>query len=87
MKIQQRPNRGQSWQEDKQLKIKGQVNYCFIGGTVSAISGGKFANGAYTAAFQHLFNAEATAKAKAMLAQVSMNGEESSLSMIEQVER
>ena len=28
------------------------------GGTVSAISGGDFANGAYTAAFQHLFNQE-----------------------------
>ncbi len=29
-----------------------------IGGTVSVISGGKFANGAITAAFQQLFNAE-----------------------------
>ncbi|MGJ8635178.1 MAG: hypothetical protein ACSHX7_14775, partial [Luteolibacter sp.] len=29
-----------------------------IGGTVSEVGGGKFANGAYTAAFQHLFNAE-----------------------------
>jgi RHS repeat-associated protein len=29
-----------------------------IGGTASAIGGGKFANGAYTAAFQHLVNAE-----------------------------
>ncbi|GAA5484840.1 hypothetical protein Hsar01_04090 [Haloferula sargassicola] len=29
-----------------------------IGGTASAIGGGKFANGAYTAAFQHLLNAE-----------------------------
>ena len=30
-----------------------------IGGTASALGGGKFANGAYTAAFQHLLNAEA----------------------------
>lgn len=30
-----------------------------VGGTVSALNGGKFANGAYTAAFQHLLNAEA----------------------------
>lgn len=30
-----------------------------IGGTTAALSGGKFANGAYTAAFQHLLNAEA----------------------------
>ncbi len=29
-----------------------------IGGTASALGGGKFANGAYTAAFQHLLNAE-----------------------------
>lgn len=29
-----------------------------VGGTVSAIGGGKFANGAYTAAFQHLLNME-----------------------------
>ena len=30
-----------------------------VGGTASALGGGKFANGAYTAAFQHLVNAEA----------------------------
>jgi hypothetical protein len=30
-----------------------------IGGTASALAGGKFANGAVTSAFQHLFNAEA----------------------------
>jgi hypothetical protein len=30
-----------------------------VGGTASAVGGGKFANGAYTAAFQHLLNAEA----------------------------
>jgi uncharacterized protein (TIGR02594 family) len=30
-----------------------------IGGTASALGGGKFANGAYTAAFQHLLNNEA----------------------------
>ncbi len=29
-----------------------------VGGTASALGGGKFANGAYTAAFQHLLNAE-----------------------------
>jgi hypothetical protein len=29
-----------------------------IGGTASALGGGKFANGAYTAAMQHLFNEE-----------------------------
>ncbi len=29
-----------------------------IGGTASAVGGGKFANGAYTAAMQHLFNEE-----------------------------
>ncbi|NJM39220.1 MAG: RHS repeat-associated core domain-containing protein, partial [Akkermansiaceae bacterium] len=29
-----------------------------VGGTTSVIGGGKFANGAYTAAFQHLVNAE-----------------------------
>lgn len=31
-----------------------------IGGTASALAGGKFANGAVTSAFQHLFNQEAT---------------------------
>jgi RHS repeat-associated protein len=31
-----------------------------IGGTASVLGGGKFANGAYTAAFQHLLNAEFT---------------------------
>ena len=35
-----------------------------IGGTASALGGGKFANGAYTAAFQHLLNHEAVAKAE-----------------------
>jgi hypothetical protein len=35
-----------------------------IGGTVSAIGGGKFANGAYTSAFQHLTNAEGGAHAR-----------------------
>lgn len=33
-----------------------------IGGTASVLAGGKFANGAVTSAFQHLFNAEATRK-------------------------
>ncbi len=32
-----------------------------IGGTASAVGGGKFANGAYTAAMQHLFNEETRA--------------------------
>jgi hypothetical protein len=32
-----------------------------VGGTASAVGGGKFANGATTSAFQHLFNAEAHA--------------------------
>jgi RHS repeat-associated protein len=31
-----------------------------VGGTVSVIGGGKFANGAYTAAFQHLLNEESS---------------------------
>ena len=35
-----------------------------IGGTASALGGGKFANGAWTAAFQHLLNSEAVAKAE-----------------------
>jgi hypothetical protein len=34
------------------------VRAAVIGGTVSALGGGKFANGAVTAAFQHLFNHE-----------------------------
>jgi hypothetical protein len=34
------------------------VRAAVIGGTVSALGGGKFANGAVTAAFQHLFNTE-----------------------------
>ena len=33
-----------------------------VGGTASALGGGKFANGAYTAAFQHLLNAEGGAQ-------------------------
>jgi hypothetical protein len=45
-----------------------------IGGTASAVGGGKFSNGAYTAAFQHLLNAEASsfyysAKVKSILSQ------------------
>ncbi|MBB5351958.1 hypothetical protein HNR46_002197 [Haloferula luteola] len=32
-----------------------------LGGTASVVGGGKFANGAYTAAFQHLLNAEGAA--------------------------
>ena len=33
-----------------------------VGGTVSRITGGKFANGAVTAAMAHLFNQEASAR-------------------------
>jgi hypothetical protein len=33
-----------------------------IGGTAAELSGGKFSNGAWTSALQHLFNAEATKK-------------------------
>ncbi|PWQ95272.1 hypothetical protein [Leucothrix arctica] len=33
-----------------------------VGGTISRVSGGKFANGAITAAFTHLFNAETAKK-------------------------
>ena len=33
-----------------------------VGGTASVLGGGKFANGAYTAAFQHLLNAEIAQK-------------------------
>jgi uncharacterized protein (TIGR02594 family) len=43
-----------------------------IGGCVSAIGGGKFANGAYTAAFQHLLNAELIPKAKTLNAAEDM---------------
>ncbi len=39
-----------------------------VGGTASAIGGGKFANGAYTAAFQHLLNAEAPEQLDKLLA-------------------
>ena len=38
-----------------------------MGGTISRITGGKFANGALTAAMAQLFNAEASAKARAEL--------------------
>ncbi|MGO0309661.1 RHS repeat domain-containing protein [Endozoicomonas acroporae] len=40
----------------------------FIGGTVSELTGGKFGNGARTAAMAHLFNAEGANIAKNMLA-------------------
>lgn len=53
-----------------------------IGGTTSVLSGGDFANGAYTAAFQHLFNAEARRlsqayinKRLATIQQKALNGE------------
>jgi hypothetical protein len=35
---------------------RGAVSAATVGGSVSAISGGKFANGAITSAFQYLFN-------------------------------
>jgi hypothetical protein len=38
-----------------------------IGGTASALGAGKFANGAWTAAFQHLLNAELTAKPRRLI--------------------
>jgi uncharacterized protein (TIGR02594 family) len=38
-----------------------------IGGTASALGGGKFANGAYTAAFQHLLNNETIPRARLLL--------------------
>lgn len=38
-----------------------------IGGTASALGGGKFANGAYTAAFQHLLNSELRPAPKRLL--------------------
>ena len=38
-----------------------------IGGTASALGGGKFANGAYTAGFQHLLNAEMWSAPKRLL--------------------
>jgi hypothetical protein len=38
-----------------------------VGGTASVLGGGKFANGAVTAAFQHLFNAELAAIERAKL--------------------
>jgi len=44
---------------DSYGEIGGTVVTIVVGGTVSEISGGKFANGAVTAAYIHLFNAEA----------------------------
>ena len=38
-----------------------------IGGTASALGGGKFANGAYTAAFQHMLNAEIIPRARLLV--------------------
>ncbi len=38
-----------------------------VGGTASALGGGKFANGAWTAAFQHLLNAEVGKVSKGVL--------------------
>jgi hypothetical protein len=38
-------------------QVLGTLQAAFIGGTMSVIGGGKFANGAQTGAFQYLFNA------------------------------
>jgi hypothetical protein len=46
-----------------------------VGGTASVIGGGKFANGAWTAAFQHLVNAEAMSKDEAIRYMENSTGE------------
>jgi hypothetical protein len=53
------PGTGSSWQY-----LGRTATAATIGGTVTAISGGKFGNGAATAAFMHVVNAEAVGKAK-----------------------
>ncbi len=45
-------------------KLARTLIMAIVGGTTSAISGGKFANGAVTGAFIHLFNAEMGAEAQ-----------------------
>ena len=42
--------------------ISRTVRASIVGGTASVLGGGKFANGAYTAAFQHLLNEELPGK-------------------------
>ena len=37
-------------------KVGGALAAATVGGTASVIGGGKFGNGAYTTAFQYLFN-------------------------------
>ena len=49
---------GKSGDGDTIGRIKRTIVAGAIGGIVSEVGGGKFANGAYTAAFQHLFNSE-----------------------------
>jgi hypothetical protein len=44
------------------------IRASIIGGSASALGGGKFANGAYTAAFQHLLNQEVKEIAKIVIA-------------------
>jgi hypothetical protein len=48
--------------------VVGTARAALVGGTVSVLGGGKFANGAQTGAFQYLFNARMTGKALARLA-------------------
>ncbi|MFT4176049.1 MAG: RHS repeat-associated core domain-containing protein [Luteolibacter sp.] len=54
-----------------------------VGGTVSVIGGGKFANGAWTASFQHLLNAEFWQKA--VNGEFGSNGEGYDLPMKEKI--
>jgi RHS repeat-associated protein len=59
MGISQRMGLGQDGDWSDFSKMFGRTAVAgVIGGTASAVGGGKFANGAYTAAFQHLANAE-----------------------------
>jgi hypothetical protein len=44
-----------------------------VGGTASKLSGGSFANGARTAAMQHLFNFEATAKLSSSFGKLTLS--------------
>jgi RHS repeat-associated protein len=59
-----------------------------IGGTASALGGGKFANGAYTAAMQHLFNEEAAKVKKGVLNLLNNKDRtERSMLMIEKIRK
>jgi hypothetical protein len=59
------PGTGNSWQY-----LGRTATAATMGGTVTAISGGKFGNGAATAAFMHVVNAEATSQIAEKLARV-----------------